>query len=283
MLRVREQLGCSDELQRACGKNGVTIAMLDTGIAGHPDFENRLIAFADFVNGRRDPYDDSGHGTHVAGICAGNGRASVHTVQNGNEHGAGHGCVGSKFRVADAGEQLRFDGFGHPWIEPVGGADIHKVAVVGLRVFRRRRFRAFLPVCIEVCYRGGRGGGVHRELRSAVGFVKPADKGVSVFRCRGQPAKLGACAVVFHIIRRRTAGSVKDQAAILGIVEGVVAVPIQVCLFHAALAQPGKDRSAGSAPASQRVDKVGFGASAEEDILINLIAGIDPLLTEIVA
>lgn len=76
MLRVREQLGCSDELQRACGKNGVTIAMLDTGIAGHPDFENRLIAFADFVNGRRDPYDDSGHGTHVAGCMCGSGMLS---------------------------------------------------------------------------------------------------------------------------------------------------------------------------------------------------------------
>lgn len=76
MLRVRQQLGCSDELQRSCGKNGVTIAMLDTGIAGHPDFENRLIAFSDFVNGRRAPYDDSGHGTHVAGCICGSGKLS---------------------------------------------------------------------------------------------------------------------------------------------------------------------------------------------------------------
>lgn len=76
MLRVREQIGCSDELQTACGKSGVTIAMLDTGIAGHPDFENRLIAFQDFVNGRREPYDDSGHGTHVAGCMCGSGRLS---------------------------------------------------------------------------------------------------------------------------------------------------------------------------------------------------------------
>lgn len=76
MLRVRQQLGCSDELQRSCGKYGVTIAMLDTGIAGHPDFENRLIAFSDFVNGRRAPYDDSGHGTHVAGCICGSGKLS---------------------------------------------------------------------------------------------------------------------------------------------------------------------------------------------------------------
>ena len=31
MLRVRKQIGCSDELIASCGKNGVTIAMLDTG------------------------------------------------------------------------------------------------------------------------------------------------------------------------------------------------------------------------------------------------------------
>ncbi len=31
MLRVRKQLGCSDELIRSCGTNSVTIAVLDTG------------------------------------------------------------------------------------------------------------------------------------------------------------------------------------------------------------------------------------------------------------
>ena len=76
MLRVRKQIGCSDELVRSCGNRGVTIAMLDTGIAVHPDFDDRLIAFSDFVNGKREPYDDSGHGTHVAGCMCGSGRLS---------------------------------------------------------------------------------------------------------------------------------------------------------------------------------------------------------------
>lgn len=76
MLRVRKQIGCSDELVRNCGNSGVTIAMLDTGIALHPDFDNRLIAFSDFVNGKREPYDDSGHGTHVAGCMCGSGKLS---------------------------------------------------------------------------------------------------------------------------------------------------------------------------------------------------------------
>lgn len=76
MLRVRNQLGYSDELVRACGKGGITIAMLDTGIAFHPDFDNRIIAFRDFVNGRPEAYDDSGHGTHVAGCMCGSGKLS---------------------------------------------------------------------------------------------------------------------------------------------------------------------------------------------------------------
>ena len=76
MLRVRWQVGCSDELVYSCGSKGVTIAMLDTGVAFHPDFDNRIIAFRDFINGKKNLYDDSGHGTHVAGCLCGSGLVS---------------------------------------------------------------------------------------------------------------------------------------------------------------------------------------------------------------
>ncbi|HHV75258.1 peptidase S8 [Thermoanaerobacterium sp. PSU-2] len=58
---------------------GVTIAFLDTGIYPHPDFtkpKNRIIAFHDIVNGKKSPYDDNGHGTHVAGDAASSGYLS---------------------------------------------------------------------------------------------------------------------------------------------------------------------------------------------------------------
>lgn len=56
---------------------GIGVAVLDTGIYPHRDFDGRITAFYDAVSGKAGAYDDNSHGSHVAGIIGGNGAASL--------------------------------------------------------------------------------------------------------------------------------------------------------------------------------------------------------------
>jgi serine protease AprX len=58
---------------------GVTVAVVDSGIAQHPDFQadgsSRIVNSINFSSYSTDANDDNGHGTHVAGIIGGDSSA----------------------------------------------------------------------------------------------------------------------------------------------------------------------------------------------------------------
>ena len=76
---ARNTIGATIPQNQGYTGEGVTVAVIDTGVAPHNDLvtpENRIVGFKDFVNNKTEPYDDNGHGTHVAGIIASNGISS---------------------------------------------------------------------------------------------------------------------------------------------------------------------------------------------------------------
>ena len=87
----------------------MNIALLDTGTYPHPDLVrpvSRIVCFKDFVNGRDFAYDDSGHGTFIAGIIAGNG-----SMSKGGYAGVAPGAGIISLKV--------LDGSGNGWVSTI--------------------------------------------------------------------------------------------------------------------------------------------------------------------
>jgi len=78
MERVRRLIGCNQECVSHYTGKGIYVAVLDSGVARHPDLVDRVVAFRDFTDkhkrgintafmqgGVEHAYDNNGHGTHV--------------------------------------------------------------------------------------------------------------------------------------------------------------------------------------------------------------------------
>ena len=63
--------GTAKQSKKTRATKRVTVAVVDTGVAtDHPDLAGNIVAGYDVIDPKTAPYDENGHGTHVAGIIA---------------------------------------------------------------------------------------------------------------------------------------------------------------------------------------------------------------------
>src|SRR5580704_896570 len=91
------QTGASQLAAAGDTGQGVTVAVVDTGIDQLPDFSGRLIGGVDLTGGGNPFQDGYGHGTFVAGLIAGDGASS-----NGQYSGEAPGANLVSIKVAGA-------------------------------------------------------------------------------------------------------------------------------------------------------------------------------------
>jgi serine protease AprX len=114
---------------------GVGIAVIDSGVfATHADLADgsgasRVVQFVDFVNNATTPYDDYGHGTHVAGIIAGNGYDS-----SGARAGVAPGARLVALKVLDANGRGSISDLIAAFDYVLANKDLYSIRVVNVSI-----------------------------------------------------------------------------------------------------------------------------------------------------
>ena len=109
---------------------GVGVAVLDTGVDEVRDLRGRVAGWADFVKGRKHPYDDNGHGTHVAGIIAGDGTAAARFGRDLRGAAPGAHLIGVKVLDENAVGRLSAVLAGLDWV--ITNRDRFNIRIVNL-------------------------------------------------------------------------------------------------------------------------------------------------------
>src|SRR5580704_12187964 len=87
---------------------GIGVALIDSGVNNHPDFYTGILPFSrvvynqSFVSGTSSTADQYGHGTHIAGLIAGDGLASTGLTFSQTFKGIAPGAKIVNLRVLDA-------------------------------------------------------------------------------------------------------------------------------------------------------------------------------------
>ncbi len=87
---------------------GIGVALIDSGVNAHPDFYSGLVPLSrvaynkSFITGNSSSSDQYGHGTHIAGLIAGDGLASTGFLFTQTFQGAAPGAKLVNLRVLDA-------------------------------------------------------------------------------------------------------------------------------------------------------------------------------------
>ena len=103
--------------------------MLDTVISMHPELSGRILAFQDFVNHMCRIYDDSGHGTHVAGCIGGSGLMS-----NGKYKGIAPQCLFCIGKVLDQRGEGSIDSMYHGLLWVMQNRLHHHIRILNISV-----------------------------------------------------------------------------------------------------------------------------------------------------
>src|ERR1700733_248484 len=87
---------------------GIGVALIDSGVSSHPDLNQGILPFSrvvyqqSFVPGNSSASDQYGHGTHVAGLIAGDGLSSTGPFYSKTFKGIAPGAKIINLRVLDA-------------------------------------------------------------------------------------------------------------------------------------------------------------------------------------